>query len=102
MPEDDAVNVASSLSNDVQWYMYAVLDHGYCDGPTGLPLFADFLRLYGEESGETDAQPPAPAPNAFATLQRRLSQSLKPLQEAEHSNDDIFHDALVGWGHRRG
>eukprot|EP00927_Polykrikos_kofoidii_P058632 TRINITY_DN5326_c0_g1_i1.p1 TRINITY_DN5326_c0_g1~~TRINITY_DN5326_c0_g1_i1.p1 ORF type:complete len:1501 (+),score=265.11 TRINITY_DN5326_c0_g1_i1:51-4553(+) len=103
MPEDDAVNVASSLSKDeVQWYIYAVLDHGYCDGPTGLPLFADLLRLYGEESGETDTQPPTPAPDAFATLQRRLSQSLKPLPEAEHSNDDIFHDALVGWGYRRG
>merc|ERR1712136_265849 len=45
-PEADAVSVAAEYpSDEVKWYLYAILDHGYCDGPTGLPLFADLLRL---------------------------------------------------------
>jgi len=104
-PEADAVTVALQLPpGEVQWFVYAVLDHGYCDGPTGLPLFADLLRLYAEESGEvSETSPEVSHPNAALTaLEKRLQQSLKPLPEAEHPNDDIFHDGLVGWSYRNG
>jgi len=103
-----AVDVARKLEPEqVCWYVYAVLEHGYCDGPTGLPLFADLLRLYGEESGEASSasdqsrQEHHPVA-ALERLQERLLQSLKPLPEAEHPNDDIFHDGLVGWYYRKG
>lgn len=101
--DDDAVTVACTLpSEEVRWYVYAVLEHGYCDGPTGLPLFADLLRLYAEESGEAAPQDPPQLPDALQVLQGRLLQSLKPLPEAEHPNDDIFHDGLLSWGYRAG
>jgi hypothetical protein len=87
---------------EVQWYIYAVLDHGYCDGPAGLPLFADLLRLYAQESGQEGAEPPATVPDALCLLQQRLRRSLLPLPEAEHPNDDMYHDALVEWGYRDG
>eukprot|EP00929_Paragymnodinium_shiwhaense_P088060 TRINITY_DN4826_c0_g2_i4.p1 TRINITY_DN4826_c0_g2~~TRINITY_DN4826_c0_g2_i4.p1 ORF type:complete len:1533 (-),score=336.30 TRINITY_DN4826_c0_g2_i4:810-5408(-) len=100
-PEVDACALASTLEPwEVQWFFYAVLDHGYCDGPTGLPLSADLLRLYAEEIGQ--AGPPPVAPDALKTLEGRLLQSLKPLPEAAHPNDDIFHDGLCGWAYRRG
>ena len=75
-PEADAVAVAlAQPAAAARWYIYAALDHGYCDGPTGAPLYADLLRLYAEESGEpgasdvTDDRQPA---EAFATLEKRL------------------------------
>ena len=100
-PEADAVSVAAEYpSGEVKWYLYAILDHGYCDGPTGLPLFADLLRLYAEESGEpVDLSEP---PNACAMLEHRLQRSLQTLPEALDANDDIFHDGLVGYGYRCG
>jgi len=102
-PECDAVDVALSLPpKDVTWYIYAVLDHGYCDGPAGLPLFADLLRLYAEETGECQSGQTTEAGDALTVLENRLLQSLKPLPDAEHSNDDIFHDDLGDWGRRRG
>jgi len=102
-PEDNAAMVATSLPPaDVRWYIYAVLDHGYCDGPAGLPIFADLLRLYAEESGEAAEPLIAEPPDALRVLEQRLKQSLKPLPEAEHPNDDIFHDGLVDWGTRSG
>lgn len=102
-PTDDAVKVAEGLPPaDVRWYIYAVLDHGYCDGPAGLPIFADLLRLYAEESGESEERLVADPPDALQVLEKRLVQSLKPLPEAEHPNDDIFHDGLVDWGTRAG
>jgi len=90
----------------VGWYIYACLDHGYCDGPTGLPLFADLLRLYSEECGgalaDATGDGKTEPPDALSVLEQRLLQSLKPMPEAEHSNDDIFHDDLIGFGYRRG
>lgn len=101
--DSDAVKVALSLPpEEVQWYIYAVLDHGYCDGPAGLPLFADLLRLYAQEAGKPGSEPPAEVPDALSVLQQRLRQSLKPLPEAEHPNDDIAHDGLVEFGYREG
>jgi len=106
--ESDAVEAALAMPpSEVRWYVYAVLDHGYCDGPAGAPLFADFLRLYAEEAGEPAPEAAAANANHRATqalevLQQRLKQSLKPLPEAHHPNHDIFHDGLVGFGWRRG
>lgn len=103
----DAAEFASKLPPaEVRWYIYAVLDHGYCDGPTGLPLFADLLRLYAKEAGEDTTVDPllpeSPPDAALRTLEKRLQRSLQPLPEAEHHNDDIFHDGLLGFGWRPG
>lgn len=101
-PDADAIGVARGMPpEDVRWYIYAVLDHGYCDGPAGMPLFADLCRLYAQEAGEADGGEPEPA-EALPVLERRVQQSLKPLPEAEHPNDDIFHDGLISWGGRAG
>jgi len=98
--DGDAAVIAQALPpSAVRWYIYAVIDHGYCDGPTGLPLFADLLRLYAEESGEAVVGQLAGAPpDALHVLERRLVRSLGPMPDAEHPNDDIFHDGLVGLG----
>jgi hypothetical protein len=102
-PDSDAVTVALSLPpHEVQWYIYAVLDHGYCDGPAGLPLFADLLRLYEWECGHPGAEAAAKIPDALGVLEQRLRKSLQTLPEAEHPNDDIFHDGLVHEGYREG
>jgi len=102
-PEEDAVDVALSRPpSEVSWYIYAVLDHGYCDGPTGLLLFADLLRLYAEEAGESEGGEYVQLPDALEVLQGRLKRSLEPLPEAEHPNDDIFHDDLARYGYHKG
>jgi len=101
--EQDAVEVALSRPpSEVAWYIYAVLDHGYCDGPTGLPLFADLLRLYAEETGENEGDEATQLPDALEVLQGRLQRSLQPMPEAEHPNDDIFHDDLATLGYHKG
>merc|ERR1719195_1321429 len=95
---DDADAAAEALRRspqEVRWYIYACLDHGYCDGPAGMPLFVDLLRLYAEEAGDVGFQQrlanTAP-PQALETPQRRLRRSLLPMPEAIDTNDDIFHD----------
>lgn len=109
--EADAGSVALTRpAESVRWYVYACLDHGFCDGPTGAPLFADLLHLYAEEAGEVapeDATAMEEARNrkpaeALARLEKRLLRSLMPLPEGEHSNEDIFHDGLCGFGWRKG
>eukprot|EP00928_Gymnodinium_smaydae_P007822 TRINITY_DN1279_c0_g4_i1.p1 TRINITY_DN1279_c0_g4~~TRINITY_DN1279_c0_g4_i1.p1 ORF type:complete len:1547 (-),score=373.59 TRINITY_DN1279_c0_g4_i1:258-4394(-) len=102
-----AAALALTLSpEDVQWYIYAVLEHGLCDGPSGLPLYADLLRLYAEEAGEEQASDDVPSeevmPDALGRLQERLKRSLLPLPDAEDANDDIYHDGLIYWGYRNG
>mmetsp|Transcript_4609 Transcript_4609/g.10939 ORF Transcript_4609/g.10939 Transcript_4609/m.10939 type:complete len:1495 (-) Transcript_4609:56-4540(-) len=110
--EADAVEVAlTKPACEVKWFIYAVLDHGYCDGPTGAPLFADLLRLYGEEAGELtkeelermrESEQGRRPTEALAKLQKRLERSLMPLPEGHHPNEDIFHDGLVSNCWRRG
>ncbi|CAE8706272.1 unnamed protein product [Polarella glacialis] len=114
VPEEDAIVAALRRpAAEVRWYIYVVLDHGYCDGPTGLPIFADLLRLYALEAeeandgaaGSASADPSGGGESeaALRTLEQRLLKSLQPLPEAASDpNDDIFHDGLLGIGWRAG
>lgn len=60
------------------------------------------MRLYAEEAGEIQAGQNTEAGDALTVLQNRLLQSLKPLPDAEHPNDDVLHDDLGSWSSRRG
>jgi len=90
---------------EVRWYIYACLDHGYCDCPAGMPLFTDLLRLYADEAVETGSQQQLAStapPQALEVLVRRLWRSLLPMPEAMDTNDDIFHDGLLYSGYHKG
>jgi hypothetical protein len=90
---------------EVGWYIYCSITHGYSDGASGQALYADLIRYYDEETGKAKREENEP-PNAdpFKLLQRRLKPSLRGrLPGQSDSNNDVFHEVICeDWGKRDG
>lgn len=101
----DSCDVARLLPReDVTWYIYGSVTHAHSDGASGLPFYADLLRLYQQEIGEAAPQPETALQEQLELLQGRLWTSLRGRLPGEWSpNDDVYHDALFAdWGRRAG